>query len=128
MPTKKFPASKPRGGVQPKHHARKDKITAMMRRAQILKAAVEGRDLWRVVTGEAAPQEHVMYWADARNQAVRQGNWKLMHFGPNLDEGRFELYDLAGDPYETNDVSKGQQKIAEELKAEISRQMSLDAP
>jgi len=45
MPTKKFPASKTRGGVQPKHHARKDKITAMMRRAQILKAAVEGRDV-----------------------------------------------------------------------------------
>ena len=45
MPTKTFPASKPRGGVQPKHHARKDKITGMLRRAHILKAAVEGKDL-----------------------------------------------------------------------------------
>ncbi len=45
MPTKKFPAPKPQGGVQPKHHVRKDKITGMLRRAHILKAAVEGGDV-----------------------------------------------------------------------------------
>jgi len=88
--------------------------------------AVEGRDLWRVVTGEARPEDRGMYWADARNQAVRQGNWKLIHFGPNLEEGRFELYDLADDPYETKERSNDQRKILDGLKVELARQMSLD--
>jgi arylsulfatase A-like enzyme len=91
-------------------------------------AGVEGRDHWRVITGEAAPPERVMYWADARNQAVRRGDWKLIHFGPKLEEGRFELYDLAGDRLEAKDVFGGQATIAAELKAELSRQMALDAP
>ena len=90
--------------------------------------AVEGRDLWRVISSEARPEDRVMYWADARNQALRQGNWKLLHFEPNLDEGRFELYDLADDPYETKDRSKDQGKILDGLKAELARQMSLDSP
>ena len=88
--------------------------------------AVEGRDLWRVITGEARPEVRGMYWADARNQAVRQGNWKLIHFGPNLEEGRFELYDLADDPYETKDRSEDQRKTLDGLKVELARQMSLD--
>ncbi len=33
------------GGKQPKHHARKDRVTAMMRRAKILQAAIEGKDI-----------------------------------------------------------------------------------
>jgi arylsulfatase A-like enzyme len=69
-----------------------------------------------------------MYWADSRNQALRQGNWKLIHFGPNLEEGRLELYDLADDPYETKDLSKDQPKILNGLKAELARQMSFDSP
>jgi arylsulfatase A-like enzyme len=91
-------------------------------------SAVEGRDEWRVITGEATPTERVMYWADARNQAVRRGRWKLIHFGPSLDEGRFELYDLEADPYETNDAWKREPQTAAELRVELSRQVSLDAP
>ena len=33
------------GGKQPKHHARKDRVTTMMRRAKILEAAIEGKDI-----------------------------------------------------------------------------------
>jgi len=33
------------GGKQPKHHARKDRVTTMMRRAKILQAATEGKDI-----------------------------------------------------------------------------------
>jgi len=33
------------GGKQPKHHARKDRVTTMMRRAKILQAAIEGKDI-----------------------------------------------------------------------------------
>jgi hypothetical protein len=36
---------KKRGGKQPKHHARKDRVTTMMRRAKILEAAIEGKDI-----------------------------------------------------------------------------------
>jgi len=35
----------PPGGIQPKYHARKDRVTVMMRRAKILKAAIEGRNV-----------------------------------------------------------------------------------
>jgi len=33
------------GGKQPKHHARKDRVTTMMRRAKILEAAIDGKDI-----------------------------------------------------------------------------------
>ena len=46
MPIKKSPIKRKRdGGKQPKHHARKDRVTTMMRRAKILQAAIEGKDI-----------------------------------------------------------------------------------
>jgi len=33
------------GGKQPRHHARKDRVTTMMRRAKILQAAIDGKDI-----------------------------------------------------------------------------------
>jgi arylsulfatase A-like enzyme len=91
-------------------------------------AGVEGRDEWGVIRGERVAAERVMYWADARNQAVRRGKWKLMHFGPKLEEGRWELYDLEADPLEANDVWRSEGGRADELKAELIRQAALDAP
>jgi phage terminase small subunit len=46
MQTKDSPITRRQvGGKQPKHHARKDRVTAMMRRAKILQAAIEGKDI-----------------------------------------------------------------------------------
>jgi len=36
---------------------------------------------------------------------MRQGEWKLVYVSPPNGSGTWELYDLANDPGETNDVS-----------------------
>jgi arylsulfatase A-like enzyme len=54
------------------------------------------------------------------HSAIRLGNHKLLHFD---EDGRDELYDLATDPGETTDLSKGQpqlvMKLRERLQAEL---------
>lgn len=85
--------------------------------------AVEGRNLWGVIAGEARPEDRRMYWADSRNQALPQGNWKLIHFGPNLEEGRFELYDLAGLAAisRSGNGARGRQRIRQVVPGVIAR-------
>ncbi len=51
-----------------------------------------------------------------RNQAfVRQGQWKLTAIERPFDEQHFELYDLAVDPGETNDLSESNPEKRAEL-------------
>ena len=64
----------------------------------------------------------MIYWADSRSQAVRDGDWKLIR------RETAELYNLAEDPYETTDLAARRPEILERLSAELSRQQALDAP
>lgn len=49
---------------------------------------------------------------DTNCSVIRDGDWKLFEF---YDEGRIELYNLAEDPYETNDLSGKKTDTAREL-------------
>lgn len=50
--------------------------------------------------------------------ALRRGNWKVIHYLPS---GPTELYDLAGDPGETTDLSKRHSDKTESLRVELLR-------
>ena len=53
--------------------------------------------------------------------AIRQGNWKLLHF---YEEGRDELYNLADDLSEKHDVSKRMPDKARQLRGQLDDYLS----
>jgi arylsulfatase A-like enzyme len=49
--------------------------------------------------------------------AVRRGQWKLIEF---LKTGKRELYDLAADPSEENDLARAKPELAREMGARLA--------
>ena len=50
---------------------------------------------------------------------IRRGNWKLIHFYEGVDE----LFDLASDPGELNNVAEANQDLVAELAAELQEEL-----
>jgi arylsulfatase A-like enzyme len=83
-------------------------------------ADADGVDLLKHLTGEdtTAPHE-ALYWRFGPQKAVRQGKWKLVDwrdFETKQDSG-WQLYDLAKDVGEKNDLAKVEPRIVAELSA-----------
>ena len=74
---------------------------------------LDGIDLSPMLTGdrELAPNR-ALFWKQKKNAAVRQGQWKLVQF----NGGDFELYNLADDISEENDLAASQPDVVESLK------------
>lgn len=65
-----------------------------------------------------SPKGRPQSTGDRNSSAIRRGAWKLIDF---YDEGRRELYDLAADPGEANDLAGQEPDMAEGLLAELER-------
>lgn len=80
----------------------------------------DGADLWPVLTGQAARQDRVLYWAAPgfRGRALREGDWKLI-VHVNGKESRTELFNLREDPLETSDLSRQQPEKVTALQAKL---------
>ena len=63
---------------------------------------VEGLSLLPVLRGEPREPHDALFWEWAGNRAVRAGDWKLAW---DRKVKRWELYDLAADRTETNDLA-----------------------
>jgi len=72
----------------------------------------EGRSLAPVLRGEKPADRGNLYWASLDNRAIRQGDWKLVW---DQDIRRWELYDLARDRTEMNDLAMAKPELAAEL-------------
>jgi arylsulfatase A-like enzyme len=83
-------------------------------------ADADGVDLLKHLTGEdaAAPHE-ALYWRFGPQKAVRKGKWKLVDWRDfeTKQESGWQLYDLAKDRGEKNDLAKGEPRIVAELSA-----------
>jgi len=71
---------------------------------------LEGFSMVPAFAGDPFARE-VLYWEHEGNRAVRKGNWKLVCKYP----GDWELYDMAEDRTELNDLSAAHPEIVEEL-------------
>jgi len=74
----------------------------------------DGRDIWPLVCEDLADAEpRSFYWKTPKVSAVRFGDWKII---VNKDGGGAELYNLASDPYETEDLAQKQPDTVKKLK------------
>jgi arylsulfatase B len=85
---------------------------------------LEGQDVWPLLTGTAAGGPRTLYWKTPRQSAVRVGDWKLIATGGN--KARYELFNLADDPYEKNDAAAEQAERVAQLREVLKRQQALD--
>lgn len=91
----------------------------------------DGKDVSAALLGKKAYKRNTpLFWDFGRNQyfaspkgrnksphlAVREGNWKLL---VNSDGSKEELYNLALDPLETNNVVGENPKVAKKMKKEV---------
>jgi arylsulfatase A-like enzyme len=65
---------------------------------------LDGVNVWETIAkGKASPRSEVIYNVEPFRGAVRQGDWKLIW--RTLIPTSVDLYNLAEDPYETNNVA-----------------------
>jgi arylsulfatase len=76
---------------------------------------LRGTSLWPLLRGEPATPR-TLYWEHEGNRAIADGDWKLVSRWPF----GWELYDLAHDRFETDDLAPSQSERVEELAARWS--------
>ncbi|MEA1996125.1 MAG: sulfatase-like hydrolase/transferase, partial [Gemmatimonadota bacterium] len=89
-------------------------------------ATIEGTDIWPAVCGKPVEKERTFYWNTGSQRAVRTGDWKLIRNDISADEGRFELYNIAEDPQEKNDLAAGKPAVMTRMKEILAGQSAMD--
>jgi len=80
--------------------------------------ALDGMDQWATIsTGAASPRTEVVYNVEMFRGAVRQGDWKLVWRVPL--PAKVELFDIAQDPQEKNNVATENPEAVARLQARI---------
>lgn len=91
----------------------------------------DGTDVWPALSGEGALPERAIYSAapSFRARALRKGDWKLLLFPAKVGEAeteKAELFHLAEDPGETNDLSGEKPDKLAEMRAALEAAMAND--
>ena len=74
--------------------------------------------MWATMAeGQPSPHEEILINVEAFRGAVRKGDWKLIKIA--LLPGKTQLYNLAKDPGEKNDVAARIPRSSRELKARL---------
>lgn len=86
----------------------------------------DGISLLPLLTGKKGQQEHEYLYFEFQElngrQAVRKGDWKLLHLDIRSEHPYYELYNLASDPSECHNVIEFYPEIAAELKEVMESQ------
>jgi arylsulfatase A-like enzyme len=84
---------------------------------------MDGVSLVPLLSGENIP-ERSLYWhyphygnqGGDPSSIIRKGEWKLIHY---WEDGQDELYNLAADPSEKNDVSADNPELSGQMRSEL---------
>ena len=87
---------------------------------------IDGLNIWKTTSENESMAERTLYWRTPSQIALRQGDWKLVHIGDTLDQGINELYNLAVDPNEIQDIAEDYPEILSALLRGIGKQVELD--
>ena len=88
---------------------------------------LDGKNMWDFISSENKKYgERELYLRTPDQIMLRVGDWKLIHFGNTIIEGRNELFNLKNDPNETTNVVKGYPKVRDELFKELENQVKID--
>lgn len=69
---------------------------------------------------DAATAPRTLYWQHEANAAIREGDWKLVTAN-DRDAGPWELYNLADDRSESQDLSGRHPQVAKRLREKWTR-------
>jgi len=88
----------------------------------------DGRNMWNYISNKKkAYDERELYLRTPDQFALRKGDWKLIHFGNKINEGKEELYNIKNDPNETKNVLNKSPEIRNELYKELINQIKYDS-
>lgn len=73
---------------------------------------------------QSQPRHEYLYWERGGQQAIRAGHWKAIH---TVSRGTLELYDLAADPSEQNNVAGQHPDVVARIQA-IAKEAHTDSP
>jgi len=80
----------------------------------------DGKDIWpTLATGQPSPHEDILINVEAFRGAIRKGDWKLVKIA--LLPGKVELFNLARDPGEKDNVAERHPDIVNDLEARLLR-------
>jgi arylsulfatase A-like enzyme len=85
----------------------------------------DGRDVWPWLGGMSGAEPRALYWAGTgfRTAAVRDGDWKLFL---TRQGNKAELFHLADDPFEKNDLAAKEPARVESLRALLEKMAARD--
>ncbi len=86
----------------------------------------DGQDIWPIILGEktVSDEPRLLYWNYWNIRiALRYGDWKIVSPKENAP---FELYNLANDPYEKNDLSGAEPEQLKALMLKLEETRALD--
>jgi arylsulfatase A-like enzyme len=87
----------------------------------------DGKDMWPTLAeGKPSPNEDILINVEPFRGAIRKGNWKLVQIA--LLPGKVELFDLAQDPGEKNNVADANPDVVKDLQARLLRYAQEQAP
>ena len=90
---------------------------------------VDGKSLWETFGGKRGghPQQFLMHFPHSHRSsyftAYRDGDWKLIYHYHSKDGKRYELFDLASDPYEKAECSGQEPKDLARMIAGMKRSL-----
>jgi arylsulfatase A-like enzyme len=81
---------------------------------------LDGHDVWSAMAeGKSSGRDEIVYNIEPFRGAVRKGDWKLIW--KNLLPSKTELFNLANDPNETNNLADQNQEKVQELRLRIEQ-------